>query len=97
MFYFKENNLVKTYCKKCSTSGESLGISFNEKHKQKLIGSGAMSDENTSANYDNKCKKCGHVGAQIIDVGVLISDEDQLTLLRCGKCGFTERVGRKTT
>lgn len=97
MFYFKERGMVKSYCKKCSTSKESISTSIGEKFKNEIRGSGVTNEGNASANYDNKCKKCGHTGAEIIDVGVLFSDEDHLILLKCGKCGFSERQGRKAT
>ena len=97
LFYFKEKGVVNAYCKKCSISKESLGVSFTEKSRKEFTGSGITSEENVSATYDNKCRKCGHVGAEVIEVGVLFSDEDHLTLLKCGKCGFSERLGRKVT
>ena len=49
------------------------------------------------ATYDHKCKKCGFSKAQIIDMGIFYSDEDQLILLKCGKCGYSERIGRKVS
>mgnify|MGYP001563728692 CR=1 FL=1 len=61
------------------------------------IGEGVLSDENLSASYENICEKCGHNKAQILDMGVFISDEDNLILLKCGKCGFSERIGRRTS
>jgi DNA-directed RNA polymerase subunit M/transcription elongation factor TFIIS len=97
MFYFKERDMVKSYCKKCSTSKESISTSIGEKFKIEERGSGVTNEGNPSANYDNTCKKCGHIGAEIIDVGILFSDEDHLILLKCGKCGFSERQGRKAT
>ncbi len=51
---------------------------------------------NPFATYKHKCKKCGYVKAQIIDMGVFVSDEDNLIMLKCGKCGYAERVGRRT-
>ena len=96
-FYFKEKGTVKTYCKKCRTAKESIGTTFNEKTINEIRGTGISSEKDPTATYDNKCKKCGHIGAQVIDVGVLFSDEDHLILLKCGNCGFSERVGRKAT
>lgn len=97
MYLFNEKGIAKSYCKKCNISKETISGSFKEQHSQKEIGKGIGSEENKLANYDNVCKKCRHIGAQIIDVGVLISDEDNLIMLKCGKCGFTERLGRKVT
>ncbi len=89
---------------KCGSCGFSEEIndenSLTAKEKignAKFLGKGVMNGENSSADYSNKCKKCGHEKAEIIDMGVFISDEDNLILLKCGKCGFSERVGRKTS
>lgn len=60
-------------------------------------GEGVLKNKNELATYKHKCKKCGYNKAQIIEVGFLVSDEDYLILLKCGKCGYSERVGRKTT
>ena len=68
-----------------------------EKIKHEEIGRGVVTDKNTFATYDHECEKCGHKKAEVIDVGVLYSDEDNLILLKCGKCGYSERVGKKTS
>lgn len=73
---------------------EILGAS--EKIKQKeSVGKGVSSEKDSFATYDNLCKKCGYDKAQVLDMGVFYSDEDNLILLKCGKCGFSERIGRK--
>jgi DNA-directed RNA polymerase subunit M/transcription elongation factor TFIIS len=98
LFYFKEKGETKVYCKKCKNAKTSTGgSSFSEIRKKIEIGRGFIESGNPSANYNHICKKCGHVGVEIIDVGILVSDEDNLILLKCGKCGFSERVGKKTT
>lgn len=53
--------------------------------------------KNEFATYKNKCQKCGYGKAQVIDIGAFYSDEDYLILLKCGKCGWSERVGKKTS
>ncbi|MBP7708250.1 hypothetical protein KA107_01075 [Candidatus Pacearchaeota archaeon] len=97
LFYFNELGKVKTYCKKCKLAKEGESTSFSEKHKIEKKGEGFIHSGNPSANYNHICKKCGHEGCEIIDVGILISDEDNLIMLKCGKCGFSERFGRKVT
>lgn len=98
LFYFKEKGEDKVYCKKCKSAKLSEGKgNFSETHKKKEVGQGFIEGINPSANYDHKCKKCGHIGVEIIDVGILYSDEDNLILLKCGKCGFSERLGHKVT
>jgi len=91
----KEGNLLS--CGLCGFIKEQQEF-FGGKEKmfnKGRLGKGIVEDINDFAIYENKCKKCGHGKAQIIDVGVLYSDEDNLILLKCGKCGFSERIGRK--
>jgi DNA-directed RNA polymerase subunit M/transcription elongation factor TFIIS len=91
------------FCDKCQDfeiieSNNNLGMFSNEKiEKQEERGKGIGSDENEFANYNHICKKCGFNKVQIIDMGIFYSDEDNLILLKCGKCGFCERVGRKVS
>ena len=61
------------------------------------MGKGIKKDENSFATYKNTCKKCGYDKAQILDMGIFYSDEDNLILLKCGSCGFSEKIGRKTS
>ena len=53
--------------------------------------------ENEFATYKHKCEKCGYDKAQVIDMGIFYSDEDNLILLKCGKCGWSERIGKKVS
>ena len=53
--------------------------------------------KNEFATYKHKCQKCGYGKAQVIDMGIFYSDEDNLILLKCGKCGWAERVGKKVS
>ena len=86
-------------CKKCDFSKQvTKDLISKEKIKHaEERGEGVVKDENIFATYDNECEKCGYDKAEIIDIGVLISDEDNLIFLECGKCKHVERVGRKTS
>lgn len=95
--FHSERGVTKMYCKKCKSTAGFAGGAFKESVSHEKVGKGVSNDENIFADYDHPCKKCGHIGAQIIEVGALISDEDSLTMLKCGKCGFAERFGRKVT
>ncbi|MCR4327431.1 MAG: hypothetical protein NUV46_02520 [Nanoarchaeota archaeon] len=88
-----------TICPNCGLYQEiEKGLISKEKFKKKSEkGSGVNSGENVYASYENTCQKCGFGKAQIIDMGVKYSDEDTLIFLKCGKCGFSERIGRKTS
>ncbi|MBI2045655.1 hypothetical protein HYT23_06355 [Candidatus Pacearchaeota archaeon] len=68
-----------------------------DKIRKNQVGEGVVKDENEFADYPNKCKKCGYDKAQIIDMGVSYSDEDNLILLKCGKCGCSDRIGNKVS
>ncbi len=86
-------------CRNCGFFAEGKAKPLIEEEKIKPLpkrGKGVLKDKNIFATYKHKCKKCGYGKAQIIDSGVYYSDEDNLILLTCGKCGYTERIGRKT-
>ena len=85
-------------CNNCNLNlGFARPLKESEEIKNKVIGEGVVPEVNEYANYKNKCKKCGYGKAQIIDMGVFYSDEDNLIFLKCGKCGYSERIGRKTS
>ena len=85
-------------CEKCNFSKELKVLKTMENlEPKKKIGKGIRKEENPFATYSSKCPKCGYGKAQIIDMGIFYSDEDNLILLKCGRCGHSERIGRKTT
>jgi len=88
-----ENNLV---CLNCNYI-EFGEISTNEKIKKKeIVGTDVADEINMFANYDHVCKKCGFEKAQILERQPAISDEDSLLYLKCGKCGYSQKMARKT-
>lgn len=84
-------------CAHCGFSRRTKGKSLIERekifHKAKTKEK-ILKSENEFATYKHKCQKCGYGKAQVIDLGVFYSDEDNLILLKCGKCGWSERVGK---
>lgn len=87
------------FCKNCDSVKKA---DKNLISKEKIIhaepkGEGVSKEENSFADYPSICPKCGYDKAEIIDIGVLISDEDNLFFIKCGKCGHVDRVGRKTS
>ena len=92
-----EKSIVK--CKNCGffAEGKAKPLIEEEEIKQEPErGKGVLKNENEFATYKHKCEECGYGKVQVIDAGVFISDEDNLILLKCGKCGYSERVGRRT-
>jgi DNA-directed RNA polymerase subunit M/transcription elongation factor TFIIS len=85
-------------CKECGFSRKVKPLEGKENlEPKKKVGEGIIKNENPFATYSNKCPKCGYDKAQIIDMGIFYSDEDNLIMLKCGKCGYSERIGRKTS
>lgn len=85
----------KFECPNCK-SVEIGEISSTEKiiKKQKRK-QGVVDDANLFATFDHVCKKCGYDKAQVIERAPYISDEDSLSYLKCGKCGWTENLAKK--
>jgi DNA-directed RNA polymerase subunit M/transcription elongation factor TFIIS len=88
----------KAICNSCGFVVYSkLNLSSMEKLPEKEeIGEGSVKGENIFATYEHKCEKCGYDKAQIIDCGVFYSDEDSIIFLKCGKCGFSEKIGKES-
>ena len=86
-------------CTQCDFTEDmdELFLKTNEIIRKDELGKGVKDDKNIFATYSNICKKCGHDKAQILDLGIFYSDEDNLILLKCGNCGFSEKIGRKTS
>jgi len=51
---------------------------------------------NPLAVHDHECKKCGHDKCELIEVAPFYSDEDQFIRMKCGKCGFAEKLEGRT-
>ncbi len=83
---------------KCADCGiveiEEL-VSKEKPLKKEEVAEGVVKDENIFADYEHVCKKCGYNKAQVIERQPYISDEDSLTFLKCGKCGYTIQLSRK--
>jgi len=92
-------NKIILKCEKCDFF-KQIKIPSASKEKIKPpepVGKGIMKNKNLFATYKHKCEKCGYDYAQVLDLGIFYSDEDNLILLQCGRCGYSERVGRKTS
>ena len=93
----KDKDFVAT-CGKCGFSRKVKPLKEKESMEpKKKLGEGIIKNENPWANYHNKCPKCGYGKAQVIDMGIFYSDEDNLIMLKCGKCRYSERIGKKTS
>jgi len=85
-------------CAICGLKQKIKNTTSKEKFSEKIKkGPGVANEENIYASYEHICPKCGHNKSQVIDLGIKYSDEDNLIFLKCGRCGFSERIGRKTS
>ena len=90
----KENDRTFLKCMNCGFSkeiseGESLVT--KEKIKKRRRECAFIKDENPAATFPHKCSKCGYDKAELIEKGVMVSDEDYAYFFRCGKCGHVEK------
>lgn len=101
MKFRQEEGIIVFECPSCEfidTAQDLRELDFKEKlPKKEWVEQKANEHKNDFATYPNKCKKCGYDFAQVLDLGIFVSDEDNLILLKCGKCGFSERVGKRTS
>ena len=95
-----ENGKLVIHCSYCGYSrGAKVGEALVETEKmprREEVGEGVVDSINEFATYDNKCEKCGFGKAQIVDMGQWYSDEDNIIILRCGKCGWSQHMERKS-
>ena len=90
------NGMVK--CVGCGFKTKEGDLIVKEKIiKSPEVGEGVIKDKNIFADYPFKCEKCNYTKAEVIERPPSISDEDTLTYLKCGKCGWTENLARKAT
>ena len=67
-------------------------IKFTEKtRKKEEKANGVFSAEETAEGFPHKCEKCGHGEADVHDLGAPYSDESNVYLFKCKKCGYVKR------
>ena len=69
--------------------------SFTEKNQHQAKTVQVADGENILAVNDHVCKRCGYGKAELIEISAAYSDEDNNYRMKCGKCGFTERLEGK--
>ncbi len=88
----EKDNKIIVDCSKCDFYQESTldehKLSDKTKPTQKLE---IAEDKNLLAVYDHECKKCGYNKAQLIEISATRTDEDDIIIWKCGKCGAVER------
>ena len=91
---FKEKQEINcSFCGEKNFFVKSVTKEIFSKETEK--GKGYAKEINPFVTYENICKKCGFDLAQVIDIPAKYSDEDDVIFLKCGRCGFSEKIGRK--
>lgn len=83
-------------CVGCGYKSRGKDLIETEKIKSKnIVGEGVVKEGNIFADYPFKCKKCGYGKSEVVERQPYVSDEDSLTYLKCGKCGWMENLAKK--
>ena len=70
---------------------------ITSENNQRVKEIGVSDGVNHLAVHDHICKRCGHNKCELIEVAPFYSDEDSFIRMKCGKCGFAEKLEGKTT
>jgi len=65
-------------------------LEFQDKQNQEKKGEGVAQKE-TLGGFPHTCKKCGCELSEVYDLGAHYSDEANIILFKCIKCGYSER------
>jgi len=67
-------------------------IIISEKSKKnEKKGEGIAEEDKNSEGFPHICSKCGYDQADITDLGAPYGDESNIYILKCKKCGHSER------
>jgi len=93
LLHIKNEDGKKTGKCTCGFTKETdLEIAFTEKSRKiEERGEGVREGKDNLVKFPHVCKKCGYAQAEVIDLGAPYSDESNIYLFMCGKCGYVER------
>lgn len=90
LFQSREGNVIGI-CSGCGKFHEmKIKLESTEKITHKELGKGIAKDDIT-IGFPHTCIKCGHNKCEVFDLGAPYSDESDIYLYKCKKCGFVER------
>jgi len=69
---------------------DNMNIEDKSKKKEE-IGKGVLENKDETEGFPNLCPKCGHNFCDVHDLGAPYSDESNVYLFRCRKCGYVVR------
>ena len=86
-----EGNEKKMFRCICGFTREAELITSEPKMPVKIIGDGIVDGKKKPVNFPHICPKCNHEGCEVIDLGAHYSDESNVYLYICDKCGYVDR------
>lgn len=76
----------------CGFTKESKSLMYaTEKIKNEKVGEGIVKDSDSKGGFPHKCRKCGFALADVEVISAFYSDESDISLYKCKKCGHVER------
>ena len=75
----------------CGFIKEVSPVHCSEKITQPAEKGKGILKKQTEKGFPHICKECGHEFADIVDLGASYSDESNVYLFKCKKCGNVER------
>ncbi|MFA5856559.1 MAG: hypothetical protein WC867_04325 [Candidatus Pacearchaeota archaeon] len=93
LLQFKEENGKNiAYCSCGFKRREGIDLSSVDKIEERIEKRGEGVAKNlVSAGVDHKCKKCGCESADVMELGERLTNESNVYLFRCQKCGTISR------
>ena len=67
------------------------GFLPSEKRVISEKGQGVLETEKEAEGFPYICEKCGHGESEVCDLEASYSDESNIYLFKCKKCGYVER------
>lgn len=85
-----KENIAKCSCGFSKASNPQV-CSIERIKKSEKRGKGVAKKEQTKKGFPHECKKCGYQYSEVTDLGAPYSDEANVYLFKCLKCGYVER------
>jgi len=66
-------------------------FSVEKIEKPEKRGKGILEEKQSKKGFPHKCSKCGCEQSDVVDLGASYSDEANIYLFKCKRCGNTDR------
>lgn len=87
----EEINGKKVLSCTCGFSKDANIIVAEHIKEKEKIGEGVLDGLKKPVKFPHTCPKCNHDGSEVVDLGARYSDESNIYLFICDKCGHVDR------